>query len=228
VSPARLAVPPGRAGRLWLERRLEVARRGADLLDRKLRILQGDLDRLRASAGQTAREWERLCADAELWLVRGALLGGQRAIRLASDDRRLAEVTISYASTMGARHPAGAVSVLPERGGWEGPALSRARHAYGEALAAAVRHAVATAALQVIEAEAAATRHRLRAVRDRWIPRLEQALAEVTFAIEELERADAARLRLAAGTQSLASRAPASRAPASRAGRDAAQRRLSS
>ena len=66
------------------------------------------------------------------------------------------------------------------------------------ALEAAVRHAAAAAALRVIEAETLATRYRLRAVRDRWIPRLEQALAEVTFAIEEQELADSARLRLAA------------------------------
>jgi V/A-type H+-transporting ATPase subunit D len=42
-----------------------------------------------------------------------------------------------------------------------------------------------------------ATRHRLRAIEDRWIPRLEQALAEVTLALEDLELADAIRLRLA-------------------------------
>jgi vacuolar-type H+-ATPase subunit D/Vma8 len=40
---------------------------------------------------------------------------------------------------------------------------------------------------------------RLRAVRDCWIPRLEQALAEVMLALEEQELADSARLRLAAG-----------------------------
>jgi hypothetical protein len=45
--------------------------------------------------------------------------------------------------------------------------------------------------------EALATRHRLRAIEDRWIPRLEQALAEVTLALEEQELADAIRLRLA-------------------------------
>jgi V/A-type H+-transporting ATPase subunit D len=45
--------------------------------------------------------------------------------------------------------------------------------------------------------EALATRHRLRAIEDRWIPRLEQALAEVTLALEDLELADAIRLRLA-------------------------------
>ena len=46
-------VPPGRAGRLWLQRRLETARRGAGLLDRKLRILQAQLDQARESAAQT-------------------------------------------------------------------------------------------------------------------------------------------------------------------------------
>lgn len=80
------------------------------------------------------------------------------------------------------------------------------------ALTAAIRHAAAAAALRVIEAEALATRYRLRAVRDRWIPRLEQALAQVTFAIEEQERADAARLRLATTTLT--------EAPAGRIGRD--------
>jgi len=52
--------------------------------------------------------------------------------------------------------------------------------------------------VRIVDDEVRATRFRLRAVQDRWIPRLEQALAEVTFTIEELERADAARLRLAA------------------------------
>ncbi|HUY45437.1 MAG TPA: V-type ATP synthase subunit D [Streptosporangiaceae bacterium] len=199
MSGPGLAVPPGRAGRLWLQRRLETARRGADLLDRKLRILQGELDRLRISAAQTATEWDRCQADADRWLLRAGLLDGQRAIRLAADGL-FADVTISYAMTMGARFPAGAACAIPPSDAWDGPALAAARQAYRTALAAAVRHAAAAAALRVIEAEGLATRYRLRAVRDRWIPRLEQALAEVTFAIEEQERADAARLRLAATT----------------------------
>jgi vacuolar-type H+-ATPase subunit B/Vma2 len=81
---------------------------------------------------------------------------------------------------------------------WDSPALTATRQAHRAALAAAVRHAAAAEAVRVIEAEALATQYRLRAVRDRWIPRLEQALTDVTFAIEELERADAARLHLAA------------------------------
>ena len=196
MSKLGFAVPPGRAGRLWLTRRLQVARRGADLLDRKLRILTEELGGLREAAAQTAADWDRSCAEAERWLLRASLLGGQRSLRLAADGL-VANVTISYAVSMGVRHPASTTCVIPASATWDGPTLTRTRQAHGAALAAAVRHAAAAEALRVIEAEALATRYRLRAIRDRWIPRLEQALAEVTLAIEEQELADAARLRLA-------------------------------
>jgi V/A-type H+/Na+-transporting ATPase subunit D len=101
---------------------------------------------------------------------------------------------------MGIRYPADATCAFPASQTWDGPAVAGARQAHCAALAAAVQHAAATEAVRVIETETLATRYRLRAIRDRWVPRLEQALAEVTFAIEELERADAARLRLAAST----------------------------
>lgn len=197
MSRLGFTVPPGRAGRLWLTRRLAVARRGADLLDRKLRILQEETNRLRNAAAQTAAEWDRCCADAERCLLRAAMLGGERAIRLAADGG-VADVTISYGVTMGVRHPDGATCRIPASAAWDGPALAAARQAHGRALAAAVRHAAAAEALRALEAETLATRYRLRAVKTRWIPRLEQALAEVSLALEEQELADTARLRLAA------------------------------
>jgi V/A-type H+-transporting ATPase subunit D len=196
VTGPRLAVPPGRAGRLRLERRLQVARRGADLLDRKLRILQRELPGLRDEAARAARDWERCAADADRSLLRAALLGGQRAIRLGSDDA-LAEVDVGYAVTVGVPHPAGCTCTFPSPEGWAGPAVAAARHAHQAALEAAARSAAASAALRIMEAETAATRLRLRAVRDRWIPLLEQARAAVALAIDEQERADGARLRLA-------------------------------
>jgi len=196
VSARGFTVPPGRAGRLWLTRRLQVARRGADLLDRKLRILQAELARFREAEARTAAEWDRCCADAERWLLRASMLGGQRAVRLAADGQA-AVVTIPYTVTMGVRHPATPACAIPASVTWDGPALARTRQAHAAALQAAVRHAAAAEALRVIEAEVRATRYRLRAIEDRWIPRLEQALAEVTFALEEQELADAARLRLA-------------------------------
>ena len=198
MSKLGFTVPPGRADRLWLTRRLQVARRGADLLDRKLRILTEELGRLHEFAAQTAEEWNRSCVEAERWLLRASVLGGQRAVRLAADGL-VADVTISYTVSMGVRHPASTTCVIPVPATWDGPTLTRTRQAHGVALAAAAEHAAAAEALRVVEAEALATRYRLRAIRDRWIPRLEQALAEVTLAIEEQELADAARLRLASG-----------------------------
>jgi len=198
VSRLGFTVPPGRAGRLWLTRRLAVARRGADLLDRKLRILREETRRLRDAAAQTAADWDRSCADAERWLLRASMLGGERAIRLAAVGPG-ADVTISYGSTMGVRYPDGAACRIQASEAWDGPALTATRQAHGRALEAAVRHAAAAEALRVVEAEMLATRYRLRAVKNRWIPRLEQALAEVTLALEEQELADTARLRLAAG-----------------------------
>jgi len=194
MSPARLAVPPGRAGRLWLVQRLAVARRAADLLDRKLRVLAAELERARTTAEMTGQEWDATCREAQRQLLHAVLLGGERAVRLAGGTD--AQVTISYTVTMGARHPAGARYTAGEPAGWDGAAVAGARQAYRAALAAAARHAAAAAALAVIEAETTATRRRLRAVRDRWIPGLSQALAAVEFALEELERDDAARLRI--------------------------------
>ena len=75
------AVPPGRAGRLWLQRRLETARRGAGLLDRKLRILQAELDQARESAAQTAAEWRHRQAEA-----RSLAAAGGAARRPARDQ----------------------------------------------------------------------------------------------------------------------------------------------
>jgi V/A-type H+-transporting ATPase subunit D len=198
MKPPRLAVPPGRAGRIWLVRRLETARRGADLLDRKLRILQGEQARLQAAAEETAAQWDQSAAEARTWLLRAALLGGERTIQLAADGQP-ADVHVSYATTMGIRYPAEATCAIGSAATWDSPVVAHARLAHRAALAAAVRHAAAAAAVRIVDDEVRATRFRLRAVQDRWIPRLEQALAEVTFMIEELERADAARLRLAAG-----------------------------
>ena len=203
----RLAVPPGRAGRLWLVQRLAVANRAAVLLDRKLQVLTSELDRLRAAAEQTGAGWDAACRDAERWLLRAVLLGGERAVRLTGDVDR-AEVTVWYTVTMGARHPAGAGCVAGRGGGWgggAGPAGGAAppprtggrgrRQARAVARGSAAGRAAAAAAVAVVEAETNATRYRLRAVRDRWIPRLSQALADVEFSLEELERADTARLR---------------------------------
>lgn len=198
-SPQRIRVPPGRAGRLWLRGRLQVAERGLDLLDRKLRILRSEHDRLALLAQRTGHDWELACRQAETWLLRAALLGGQRALRLAADGPP-ATVTVAWRDTMGIRYPAEATcepTVEAAEPALGGLALHQARAAHREALAAGVRHAAATAALATLAEEIATTSQRLRAIQDRWIPRLRTALAEVELALDESEQSDAARLRRA-------------------------------
>jgi V/A-type H+-transporting ATPase subunit D len=197
VTGRKISAPPGRAGRLWLERRLAAARRGADLLDRKLRILQADLAGLAAAAAQAEREWHDRAAAADRALLIASLLGGQQDIRLAAGHGH-ADVCVRFATTMGVRRPAGATCTPPgDQVPWAGPSVTQARQAHQAALDAAVRYAAAARALQVMAAEAAATRIRLRAIKDRLVPGLEQARDQVAAAIDELERSDGARVRRA-------------------------------
>lgn len=187
-------VPPGRTGRLWLRRRLETARRGASLLDRKLHLLHNEQSRLRAEEERSRHDWESSCARAELLLQRAALLSGRRAITLAVSPVP-AEVTIRYALAAGTRYPAGAACATPEPQAFESATLAIAHQACRQAVAAATRHAAAAAAVREIDAEVGATRYRLRAIEDRWIPELERALTQVELGLEELEHSDGVRLR---------------------------------
>lgn len=66
-----IRVPPGRAGRMWLRARLDVAERGVALLEQKVRILGDERRRLRALTADTGRDWERACLDARTWTLRG-------------------------------------------------------------------------------------------------------------------------------------------------------------
>ncbi len=197
MSAARISAPPGRAGRLWLGRRLAAARRASDLLDRKLRILEARLRDLSEVAQRTEDEWRLLSREADQRLLIAAALGGERSLRLATGLGE-ADAAVGYAVTVGVRLPSsGQYQPPPGPDPWAALPVAQARDAHRAALGAAIRHAVAAGAARVVEAEAIATRYRLRAIRDRLIPGLEQASIEAALAIDELERADGARLRLA-------------------------------
>jgi V/A-type H+/Na+-transporting ATPase subunit D len=197
-----LRVPPGRAGRMWLLQRLNTAERGLDLLDRKLRVLRGEQQRAHLAAERTGAEWRRCCAEAETWLLRAALLAGERAVRHAAPEEP-AQVQVTWTVVMGVRHPRQATvrCGLPGAGAATAgtAALVEATAAYRAALDAAAPHAVAEETARRLDAEVAATRHRLRAVEDRWIPRLRTALRRSELDLEELEHAEGIRLRWAAG-----------------------------
>lgn len=188
-------VPPGRAGRLWLRHRLEVANRGVDLLERKRLVLQAERDRLGREAARTAAEWARASRDADRWLERALLLGGESAIGRAAGPP--ARITVVWARSMGVAFPADTDCICPDvpDGPLDGPAVAEARAHHRRALAAAVAHVAAATAVRLVDAELQSTARRQRAISDRWIPALESELTRLRIGLEEEEHADLVRRR---------------------------------
>nr|BFE79410.1 hypothetical protein GCM10020093_020110 [Planobispora longispora] len=60
-----------------------------------------------------------------------------------------------------------------------------------------MEHAAALSAARVVENEVNATRRRIHALRERWVPALESAPADLETALDKLERADGVRVRRA-------------------------------
>lgn len=202
TAPGR--VPPGRAGRIWLQRRLDLAGRAASRLDQKLRILRTEQAHAALQVERTRPVWEERCRAAETWLLRAAVLTGRTGLEPASAPP-LADVTVAWTTAMGATYPTDAVCVLPEPDPDQAPtssaAVIEAASAYRSALDAAVRHAVAEWAARAIDAEVRTTSLRLRGVQDRWIPRLDEALRRLRLGLDEAEQAEGVRLRWAARQQ---------------------------
>jgi len=195
--PPMARIPPGRAGRMWLRRRLDTAERGRDQLDRKLRILVPERQRLRIRADRRREEWAAAHAEAETWLLRASLLGGQDAIRRAASPD-LVDLTVRWTSSMGLAYPEEVtlasfgrdLPVLPGNA-----AVAPAATAFRAAMLAGARAAAADEAVRRLEAEIAVTRRRLRALDKRWLPWLRDALATLELSLEQAEQEDNTRLR---------------------------------
>jgi V/A-type H+-transporting ATPase subunit D len=198
-----LRIPPGRMGRLWLRERLAVAARAADLLEQKRRALRSETERLGQLVEDTRTHWEATCRAAETWLLRAAVVGGERQFEVATAHLKDAsEAVIVWHSTMGLAYPWEADCILAEpvdvAGFGETAALPYAIEAHRAALVAAVEHAAAQRAFELVSKELEVTTWRLRAIEKRWIPRLESALREVEQRLEDRDREDVVRARRAA------------------------------
>lgn len=196
-------MPPGRAGRLWLERRIGVARRAADVLDRRLRILAAQQAQLEADAARDDVDWRERHAEAEAWLVRVAVVAHRRGIRTAASDRPPAEIELGREVVAGVAYPVLVRFVVGEVAPSAAPAATAAvdpaARACVAALEAAVRYALTDAAARAVRAEAEQTRVRRRAVEDRWLPRLEERLHTLDAELDEQERAEATSRRRGLG-----------------------------
>ena len=183
-------------------RRLEVARRGTDVLDQKRRTLLRERQRTGAALAEAAEAWERLARVAAQANDRALALAGERRLRLAGIHLRhptTAEVT--WKNAIGTVIPTDVqldVADPPDfvaLGG--GSSVALAAEAHRHALAAAAAHAVARAAHEAIEAEFTATTRRLRAIERRWIPEHERALRRLELELAERDLEDIARARFA-------------------------------
>jgi len=195
-----LRVPPGRAGRIWLVRRLQVARRGAELLDRKRTALLAERARAQADAAAARADWEAAASAVARWSARATVVDGtERWDLLSRHVRDRAALELDWSNLMGARLPAVRTISLPDPPPLSalgaGSATVVLADVCREATVAAARLAVAERAHAELVAELARTARRLRALRDRWIPQHEQALQRLDLALDESQREQAVRVR---------------------------------
>ena len=192
--------PPGRGGRPWLVRRLTVARRGAELLQVKQRALMREAARLDPMLGRAREDWEQRAREAERWLVRAAILGGQRPLDLVpAASLAPARVTVGRRTILGVRCPADARLQMPSERellpAGASAALYCAAVAHRRALEAAVQLGVLQLAFERINADLRTTTVRRLAIERRWIPAHEQALAALQLGLDQIELEDGARVR---------------------------------
>jgi V/A-type H+-transporting ATPase subunit D len=194
-----IRLPPGRAGRLWLRRRLAIARRGQDALEQKRGALVRQLEEAETLLRETRREWDEAARAAEVWWQRAGVLVGERQLELARETvPARADVTLAWRNALGVVYPS-VVSVSLPSG--EPPlacgsaALLYTAQAHRRALEAAAHLATAELTRERTARELGATTRRLRALERRWIPEHEQALSKLSLALDETEREDAARVR---------------------------------
>ncbi len=199
-------VPPGRAGRLWLVKRIDTAERGVELLRQKREVLRREQRRLSKMAEHTGAAWANAAVDAEHWSSRACALSGSTAVRLAAlDVAGKGRVSISWRNTMGTRHPDEAgcelPALTPAAAASSNAAILPAAHAHVRALRAAAEHAVASAALREVESELVSTHRRLRAIERHRLPALQAQLQVLVLQLDEREREERLIARWAMGAR---------------------------
>ena len=195
-----------RAGRLRLVARLDVAAHAAELLRSKEEVLERERVRLEGHAKRASGEWAGICDVAASELVRARMLGASRELaRLRGGGT--ATITPDWQDAMGIVYPGGVECEPGERPAVTATAALRpATDSYRAALVAAGQHAAASAAVERLDAELAATRRRRRAIEDRLHPALSAALHELDLHLDEADRDEALRVRMAVRQREVARR----------------------
>jgi vacuolar-type H+-ATPase subunit D/Vma8 len=188
--------------------RLELARHASDLLHSKEEALERERVRLQGHATRAEAQWQQLYTAAGSWLVKARMLGASDEVAmLIAHGSPSASITPRWQTSMGIAYP-GSVECAPgstptlTSTAALGPTLA----AYRAALDAAATHAAASAAVSRLDTELANTRRRRRAIDERLRPQLEEALRQLDLSLDELDREEALRVRIAVDHKALAER----------------------
>lgn len=187
------------ADRLRLRRRIEIARRAVDLLRNKEEALDREHVRLRSHASRAVERWREDLDTATTALVRAQMLGGSDEVtRLVAAGRSDATVTIEWVRSMGIEFPGDVTGEPGERPLLTSTAaLIPTAEAFAVALRSAADAAAATEAVRRLEVELSATRRRRRSVDEHHLPELEATEHRLELRLDELDREEALRTRIA-------------------------------
>lgn len=162
-------------------------------------MLTLELARLKKVANRSGAEWESAARRANVWLARSAALDGQRGLAAATPTSS-ADVAISWGAAMGVHYPVDTSLTFPTKAVRQGSsALSFAITAHRRGLEAGAKHAAAIRAVDLITDQLHRTRVRQRAIDRRWIPRLQEALADLEARVDEADREENMRMTIAGG-----------------------------
>jgi V/A-type H+-transporting ATPase subunit D len=192
--------PAVRSRLLGLRARLEAARRGRELLEKKREVLLRDLlrraaerERLRLLAGEQLGEARRRMRDAWAEIGRAAAEGASLA------QPRLAGLVRSDSSLVGIRLPRLRARLLPFRPrygpGGTAETLDRAGVAFASLLSPVLHLAEEDASVQRLEEGLRKTVRLLNGLEKLVLPELEREIRAVSSTLEEEERDEAFRRR---------------------------------
>ena len=194
---------PNRAARLETMARLAMANHATTLLRSKEEALERERSRLVGHEDRSRTDWIERCRQATEALLRARAMGASDEItRLIQRGPSGATISADWEDSMGISYP-GEVTCRPasptDLAGTA--ALVPAMAAFRSALEAAARHAATTMALERLDLELGDTRRRRRAIGDHLVPRIDAELRALELVLDEQDREEAVRSRLAKDRQ---------------------------
>lgn len=196
---------------MWLVRRLAVAGRAAELLDRKRQALISETERMQVLSARARKDWDSAMAGTRTWAVRASLLAGEEQLTmLAAQLGAPAAAQVSWRSIMGVAYPAQVDLRMPEHGSAALAGTAAYDQLEGSArvsLQAALEHAASARAYSVLSQELANTARRQRLIAKRRIPELSEELRRLQLRLDEQERDEGVRARWVARRQARVGRA---------------------